>query len=150
MLWWFGKSASAPLKWMLFYSMDCTACVSASTAPVGWSFLAFSVAFCPLVDAKTRGVAGCIHLPGYSGASLKCKKLAMQRNVCHPRQRNFSKSEPYAGSNFLVTICFMDSFEELIKLKRGLLRCFTNQEDRDLHFSEVICRSLGLEELWPT
>jgi len=63
---------------MLFYSMDCTACVSASTAPVGWSFLAFSVAFCPLVDAKTRGVAGCIHLPGYSGASLKCKKLAMQ------------------------------------------------------------------------
>lgn len=113
--------------------MDCTASVSDSKPRMDWSFLAISAAFCPLTDAMTTGDAGYIILPGYrakSGASLKWEKSAMQirqRNGCHPRQRNFSKSEPYAGSN-LVTVCFVDSLEELIKLIRGHLRCYTNQE----------------------
>lgn len=72
--------------------------VSASAPHVGWSFLAFSMAFCPLVDAKSKGIAGCIHSPGYSGASLKCKKLAiLMRQKWLP---------PKAGEFFQVwTLC---------------------------------------------
>ena len=121
--------------------MDCTASVSDNKPHMDWNFLAISAAFCPLIDAMTIGDAGSILLPGYranSGASLKWEKSAMQirqRNGCHPRQRNSSKSEPYAGSN-LVTVCFVDSFGELIKLIRGHLRCYTNQERLRIHVSE--------------
>jgi len=58
-----------------------------------------------------------------------------QRNGSHPRQRNFSKSELYTGSNS-VTICFVDSCDELIKLIRGNLRSYTNQERLRIHVSE--------------
>lgn len=102
-----------------------------------WSSPAISAA-CPLMDATTIGDAGYILLSGYrakSGASLKWEKSAMrmrERNGCHPRQRNFSKSEPCAGSN-LVTLRSADSFDELIKLIRGHLRCYTNQERLRIH-----------------
>lgn len=70
-----------------------------------WNFLTLSAASCPLIDALTKGDAGYILLPGYradSKASLKWEKSAMQmsqRNGCQPKQRNFSKSEPYQAAS---------------------------------------------------
>lgn len=120
------------------YSVACAASVSNSKPHTDWSSLAIS---CPLMDATTRGDAGYILLRGSrakSGASLKWGKSAMRirrRNGCHPRQRSFSKSEPCAGSD-LVTVCSVDSFDELIKLLRGHLRCYTNQERLRIHVCE--------------
>lgn len=85
--------------------MDCIASVSESKPHMDWNFLALSAAPCPLIDALTIGDAGYILLLGYranSKPSLKWEKSAMQmsqRNVCQPRQRNFSKSEPYQAAS---------------------------------------------------